>query len=275
VTDALRRGPAIGAGWIASAAIHGVLFALLLSAQATTHRRAVPVEVEITETVRRPPPLPPPEPAAELEPPKPRPPPPPPPRATRIAPPARVVHRNLPPPPPDAPLPKPNAEIAPPPPNAPPPSDAGPPSDEAPVRIGLSMSSTTTGGTWAAPVGNTAYGKPPETAADPAEAKPYRAERYAPPTQVTTLPQPLECSVPSSEYPREAARIGFEGAVKLRLAIDEKGRVSEARVISDPGHGLGEAAVRVAKGRCRFKPAKVGGEAVATEIPFTVRFELP
>ncbi len=46
------------------------------------------------------------------------------------------------------------------------------------------------------------------------------------------------------------------------------------RIVSDPGMGLGAAAVRVVERCYTFKPARRGDQAVATEIPFTVRFEL-
>ena len=75
--------------------------------------------------------------------------------------------------------------------------------------------------------------------------------------------------------PAEAARAGVEGEVKLRLLVDETGRVRSVTVLRDPGHGLGPAAARIARRYFRFRPARLGGEPVATEIPFTVLFELP
>jgi protein TonB len=126
----------------------------------------------------------------------------------------------------------------------------------------------------AAPVGSSLYGRPPEKAEDPATAKPYRAEKYVPPTEVTSLPVPIDVHIPDSEYPEEARRAGFEGAPRIFIVVDAEGRVVSARVLQDPGMGLGEAAVRSALKHFRFKPARRGDEAVVTEIPFTVRFEL-
>jgi periplasmic protein TonB len=136
------------------------------------------------------------------------------------------------------------------------------------------MSSTTAAGADAAPVGNTLYGKAPARAEDPGTAQPYRSERYVPPTQVTTLPEPLPFDIPRDAYPEEAKRLGLEGEVRLRLSIDEEGRVVDVKVLKDPGHGLGAAAVRNARRYLRFKPARRNAEAVATEIPFTLHFEL-
>jgi protein TonB len=143
------------------------------------------------------------------------------------------------------------------------------------MRIGVALSATAEGGGVAAPVGNTLYGKPPEAAPDPAEVSPYRAERYEPPTRVDRLPVPRACAVPPEEYPAQARREGFEGDVRLRLLVDAEGRVKEATLLSDPGRGLGPAAVAIARRHCRFEPALREGQPVATEVPFTVRFVLP
>jgi protein TonB len=140
------------------------------------------------------------------------------------------------------------------------------------VRIGVSMSSTTTAGGAAAPVGDTLYGRAPGKAEDP--GGPRASQRYAPPSQVTSLPEPLGCDIPKSEYPEEARRLGIEGEVKLRLVIDEEGGVRDVKVLRDPGHGFGAVAQRCARSYCRFRPARRNGEPVATEIPYTIRFEL-
>lgn len=143
-----------------------------------------------------------------------------------------------------------------------------------PIRFGVSMSSTTAAGTTAAPVGNTVQGSPPPRATEPAEARGYRSDRYAPATEVSALPVPIRVDVPRSEYPPDALREGFEGAVRLRLVVGEDGTVRDATVLNDPGHGLGAAAARAARRWFRFRPALKDGQPVATEIPFTVEFQL-
>jgi protein TonB len=135
------------------------------------------------------------------------------------------------------------------------------------------MSTTAEAGTYAAPGGNTLYGRPP-SAGEPGDARPYRAEGPVGATEVSSLPEPIQVELPRSEYPPQALRAGIEGAVRLRLVIDEEGSVREARVVSDPGYGLGPAAARAAKRWFRFRPARKDGAAVAVEIPFTVRFVL-
>jgi protein TonB len=175
-----------------------------------------------------------------------------------------------------APLPPaPTREAAPPPPNAPPPPDAAPPA-RTPVRVGISMSSATTSGGIAAPVGNTLHGELPREAPAPADVKPYRSERYVPPTQVTVLPRPLgECRPPPDAFPEAARRLGLEGVVVLAIDIDETGAMAGVRALEDPGHGFAEAAVRSVRLHCRFAPGRRGDEAVATTLRYTVRFVLP
>ena len=170
------------------------------------------------------------------------------------------VQKPPPPPPPDA---------APPPPNdAPPPEQ---PSKPVPLVVGISMSSTTSAGGFAAPVGNTVYGKTGDKATDPKEVKAYSAPKYVPVYQVDSEPSVAgEVKIP---YPDEARRAGIEGPVVLSITIDNEGRVVKAVVISGPGYGLDEAA-REALLRFRFKPAVKNGEAVSTEMKYTYTFLL-
>jgi protein TonB len=241
--------PALPASTLASLALHGALFALLW--RTPPARRYETVKIDIVETA------PPPKPPPIVAPPKPR-----------LEPnEARAL-------PPDAPEAKPKEPEVPPPPNEPPPPDAAPPS-KAPVKIGISLSSTTASGGFAAPVGNTLYGKLPATAPNPDEVKPYVAEKYVPPTQVTVLPRPISAEIPRGEYPPEALAQGLEATVILKLLVDETGKVAEATAVEDPGHGFGAAAVRIAKRYFKFEPARRGSEPVATWLRFTVRFEAP
>jgi protein TonB len=202
---------------------------------------------------------------AAAPPPAPEPPPPPPPAPAPAPAPA-------PRPAPRAPAPRP--EDAPPPPNAAPPPDAAP-AAKVPRRIGISMEATTQAGGMAAPAGNTLYGAVPRTAPEPSEVKPYRADRYVPPDEVTRPPRQVGvCQPPREEYPEAARRAQVEGAVVLRLLIDERGNVAEAQVLEDPGAGLGRAAVEALRRHCRFEPATKGDQPVPTTIRFVFRWEL-
>lgn len=233
------------ASTLASLLLHGALIALLW--RAPPPRRYETVKIDIVES------SPPPKPPPIVAPPKPR----------------IVEPREAKALPPDAPEAKPREPDAPPPPNQP-----SPPA-KAPIRIGISLSSTTESGGFAAPVGNTLYGQLPQVAPNPDEVKPYAAEKYVAPTQVTVLPRPVSVEIPKGEYPPDALAQGLEADVILKLLVDETGKVAEATALGDPGHGFAAAAVRIAKRYFRFEPARRGSEPVATWLRFTVRFEAP
>ena len=140
---------------------------------------------------------------------------------------------------------------------------------------GITMESTSQGGSFAVGAGNTLRGAPEKTARAPETVKPYKAEQYAPAAQVNELPQPLnrESLNLRKYYPPQAKKNGFEGDVVLRLLIDADGTIAKVDIVSDPGQGLGPAAAQ-AVCELRFSPAKVNGVAVATTVPFTIHFTL-
>lgn len=81
-------------------------------------------------------------------------------------------------------------------------------------------------------------------------------------------------SRPKPRYPRLAQRQGIEGSVTLRLRIDASGHVQDAVVVSaTPAGVFDDAALQTAR-RYRFTPARRGGEAVASTLQQTIRFEL-
>ena len=164
----------------------------------------------------------------------------------------------------------------------PPPIDAPPPpSQEAkqettPVVLsGITLESTSGAGSFAVNTGNTLYGDPGRVGRDPSTVKPYKAERYAPAAQVSELPNcsPIGVVDIRKFYPQEARKKEIEGVVTLKLLIDSDGSLAKIDIISDPGEGLGQAALKVMH-EYRCTPGKVNGVAVATSVPFKVRFEL-
>ena len=183
-----------------------------------------------------------------------------------------------------APKPKPVQDLPPPPQDVPPPVEAPPPPTQeaktttpAPVVVtGITLESTSEGGSMSVGVGNTLRGDPGRKAVDPGAVHPYKAERYAPSAQVTELPQLRHGEIINLRkyYPPLARKKEVEGDVVLRLLIDGDGQVVKADIVSDPGEGLGAAAVQAAMQELRFSPAKVNGVAVATTIPFTLHFIL-
>jgi len=203
-----------------------------------------------------------------------------------------VVEKPAPPPPAPAPAPPVRMKFArapkhatqdlPPPPaltQPRPPSDAPPPpsreAQQEPVVLpGITLESTSQGGSFAASAGNTLYGQPSRTASDPAEAKPYKAERYVAASQVNELPS--VSGRPDSLrpfYPEAARQRGVQGDVVLRLLIDADGSLAKVDVIGDPGAGLGAAGERAIR-QFHFRPGKVGGQPVATTITYVLHFVL-
>ena len=159
----------------------------------------------------------------------------------------------------------------------PPPTEEAKKTEPAPVIItGITMESTSQGGSFAVGTGNTTRGTPQDKASEPEAVKPYKANRYASAAQVTELPRPLNADSINLRkyYPQQALRAGFEGDVVLRLLIDSDGAIAKVEVVSDPGQGLGRAAAEAVRREYRFAPAKVNGVAVATTVPFTVHFTL-
>ena len=205
-----------------------------------------------------------------------------------------AVVEKPPPPPPEVQPPKPIRKVVPmkiarvpkqelPPPTIVPPRTEGPPPpsqeakemSKAVIVTGITLESTSQGGSFVVGVGNTLYGDPGRTAVDPAAVKPYKAERYAPVAQVTEMPSPLNRDSLNLRkyYPPQARKNEFEGDVVLRLLIDADGTVARVDVISDPGEGLGPAAAQAVR-ELRFSSPKVNGVPCATTVPFTVHFTM-
>lgn len=182
-----------------------------------------------------------------------------------------------PPPPPKKPPPIKVAKVDPPkeiPKEEPPPPNEEPPPEETKpkvVVVGISMSSTSTTGTFNAPVGNTQYGKVADTAAKPEDVKPYSAPKYMPSYQVDSQPEVISDFKP--EYPPEARKAGIEGTVIIQITVDHEGRVTNLKLVRGLGYGLDEAALQSLR-KFRFKPAVKGGEPVSTTINYNFNFWL-
>jgi protein TonB len=150
------------------------------------------------------------------------------------------------------------------------PAPAPGPAPRAIPKVGISLGSTVAGGGFAVGVGNTAYGRAEETAADPASVRPYSGG-VVPPTRLSAQPRVVE--LPEIPYPADARRAGVEGRVVLLLRIDARGAVTAVRVVEAPAPSLAAAALDGAR-RFRFTPGLAEGEPVETEIRFTYTFLL-
>lgn len=75
-------------------------------------------------------------------------------------------------------------------------------------------------------------------------------------------------------YPKAARARGTTGRVVLQLLVDERGRVTEVRVVeSDPAGVFDDAAAAAARGWL-FEPGREGQTAVQAWVRQTIRFEL-
>lgn len=173
-----------------------------------------------------------------------------------------------------------------PPPNTTPPKD--PPKDPPKPVFGLSNESTVGESSVAMPTGNTTMIDPSKSAkhsgvVQPLPAAPVVAQpkdEYKPVSDLYIKKMPEiddDACGRSIEYPREAEQLGIEGVVKLRVELDERGKVHAIRVTAGLGHGLDQAAIYALKYKCRFTPA------IATDgkpVPYIIseyrfNFEIP
>jgi protein TonB len=77
------------------------------------------------------------------------------------------------------------------------------------------------------------------------------------------------------DYPQFDSRVGHEGTVTLRLAINERGVVTDAVVEHSSGYdGLDQAAVNWVKAHWLYYPATHSGDPIASSADVTVTFRL-
>lgn len=75
-------------------------------------------------------------------------------------------------------------------------------------------------------------------------------------------------------YPRQAIARGIEGTAVLRVLIGQDGETIEIRIHRSSGAALLDQAAIEAVRRWAFRPAVVGGRAVAAWVEVPVRFRL-
>jgi TonB family protein len=74
-------------------------------------------------------------------------------------------------------------------------------------------------------------------------------------------------------YTAEAQAAGVEADVPLEIVVDERGNVTEARILRRVGYGLDQVAERSVRAY-RFEPARRAGHPVATRMRWVVQFQL-
>ena len=75
-------------------------------------------------------------------------------------------------------------------------------------------------------------------------------------------------------YPADKQRLEEEGTLKLRLTIDERGRVVAVEPAGPVDRSFFESARRHLLAKWRYKPATLDGRPVASSTVITLRFEL-
>ena len=75
-------------------------------------------------------------------------------------------------------------------------------------------------------------------------------------------------------YPQSAIDEGVQGNVVVDFVIDEKGKVTDVKVLRGVDERLDAEAVRVISASPSWKPGRKGGKKVKTELSVTVEFRL-
>ena len=76
---------------------------------------------------------------------------------------------------------------------------------------------------------------------------------------------------PSPHYTREASKEKISGVVYLRIVVNDKGEVTDAKVTRGLGYGLDESAVKAVKS-WKFEPARRNGIPITTAVMIEVNF---
>lgn len=76
------------------------------------------------------------------------------------------------------------------------------------------------------------------------------------------------------KYPDEAVRNGIQGKVQVDFIIDEEGKVRDVKVLKGADPLLDEEAVRIVSGSPKWKPGKVRGQKVRSEMTIYIEFRL-
>jgi protein TonB len=77
------------------------------------------------------------------------------------------------------------------------------------------------------------------------------------------------------DYPAEARQMGIEGPIRVRLVVDDKGKVTSKVLLNKLGHGLDELALKRAS-EIEFEPAlDTDNRAVSSVVIWTFNMTLP
>jgi bla regulator protein blaR1 len=88
------------------------------------------------------------------------------------------------------------------------------------------------------------------------------------------MPVVKAISIQQPEFPTAARLSGIEGWVTVNYTIDEKGRVSDVRIVDAKPRKVFDSAVRKAVHNWRFEPTVLDGQPVARRMAQTIQFSL-
>lgn len=77
------------------------------------------------------------------------------------------------------------------------------------------------------------------------------------------------------QYPKDALQSKVEGAVLIQFIVNNEGKLTNFKKLSNKGHGLEEEAIRLLKNSGDWKPGIQNGRKVAVEVQQQVIFKLP
>jgi len=75
-------------------------------------------------------------------------------------------------------------------------------------------------------------------------------------------------------YPYRARRLGIAGKVDVKFLVDEKGCVSNIKILKSTPPGVFEESVHKALASWRFSPGELDGRAVSTWVVTTIEFDM-
>ncbi|HEY5811967.1 MAG TPA: energy transducer TonB [Terrimicrobiaceae bacterium] len=90
----------------------------------------------------------------------------------------------------------------------------------------------------------------------------------------STSSKPAYLFNPHPSYPEAARKAGHTGVAVLRVSINEKGAVVSVGLTKSSGHFLLDDRARSTVQRWTFKPARLNGKPIATQVDVPVRFRL-
>lgn len=77
------------------------------------------------------------------------------------------------------------------------------------------------------------------------------------------------------EYPQEAIDNNVEGTVDIGFAVDDKGKISDVKVIGNKiGYGLEDEAIRVISEMPKWNPGQVKGKNVRTRVNLLITYKI-